>query len=695
MKPALRIGGSVAVSAGILWLVFREAGTPAQEVARALATMGAGTWAAYLLAQLVQGWLRAVRYRVLLAGAGVAPLPPPGRMFGVALARNMFVDLLPARAGELMYWALLNRGEGVAHKDCMSSMAISILFDFLALAAVLAGAVAAPLLGPGGRIQLLWGAGVVLAVVMVGWLVLFHGPHLAVRGVQALPAGFRRRRPMARLEGFMSQLQESFGQVRAAGVLRRAAGLSVAIRAVKYLGLAAAFYGVARVMRPALAALPFWQTLVGLIGGEGGAALPVPTFLGLGAYEAAGAGAMRLAGVDSAAAALVLLGTHVTSQIVDYSLGGLGLLGLIWSGCRPAAAAPAARQAGRANALLVAGSFLAGGLLLLAALWYLRQEAKAGAAAAPGAGKVLAIGPHEMGALDAVWGNRSGFVVWSSTMYGQHDLIKMSWPEGDLVRLTRNPAVDSMPKISPDGKSVAFMRSRQEWVSFRNWGEWDIWLLELKTRKATRLAEHGTQPSWTGDGKAVVFQRSGNQVVQVDLATGQERVLLGARPHLAWTDPSLDPAGGKRLAVTVRGKRRNTSLFPLPTGKEKRVAGGCQLAFVPDGKWLVLVEGGGQMKNRICRVDREGRNLQTLIDMPLPWSHEYFPRVSNTGDLLVFGAAREGHEHDTADYEIFLWRLGTPPAQAARLSFHTGNDQWPDVWVKPPPPAKAKKSRSK
>ena len=39
-------------------------------------------------------------------------------------------------------------------------------------------------------------------------------------------------------------------------------------------------------------------------------------------------------------------------------------------------------------------------------------------------------------------------------------------------------------------------------------------------------------------------------------------------------------------------------------------------------------------------------------------------------------------EHgDRADYEIFLWEVGTDPAGATRLTFHTGNDQWPDVFV--------------
>ena len=44
------------------------------------------------------------------------------------------------------------------------------------------------------------------------------------------------------------------------------------------------------------------------------------------------------------------------------------------------------------------------------------------------------------------------------------------------------------------------------------------------------------------------------------------------------------------------------------------------------------------------------------MDLPGAYSHEYFPRVSNDGRWLVWGAAASGHEHDRADYEIFVWQ---------------------------------------
>lgn len=326
-------------------------------------------------------------------------------------------------------------------------------------------------------------------------------------------------------------------------------------------------------------------------------------------------------------------------------------------------------------------------LVAIAGIWiFLRSTGgfSGGPRSAPGPGTVLSMGLHEIGALEAVWDDRKGFLVWSSTMYGQHDLIRMDWPGGRLTHLTQGPFVDTAPKISPDGKWLAFARSRREWVSSRNLQDWDVWVLDFNTGQERLLAERGAAPSWTADGKAVVFHREGREIVRAELKTGAETVLLAAPEGTVWTDPALDPAGN-RVAATVHAKKSSAVLLALPAGAETHVAAGGQMLFAPGGDGLVLVaEEGGRMNNRICRADRNGQNLETWLDLPGFWSREYFPRVSNDGALLVFGAARDEGAFDTADFEIFLWRVGDPPERAARVSFHTGNDLWPDVWVQPP-----------
>ena len=85
----------------------------------------------------------------------------------------------------------------------------------------------------------------------------------------------------------------------------------------------------------------------------------------------------------------------------------------------------------------------------------------------------------------------------------------------------------------------------------------------------------------------------------------------------------------------------------------------------------------------VSLVELHRFSQQPTYDLPGAYSHEYFPKISNDGRWLVWGAAAEGHEHDRADYEIFVWEIGTPWERAVRLTHYPGNDQWPDLWVRP------------
>ena len=101
---------------------------------------------------------------------------------------------------------------------------------------------------------------------------------------------------------------------------------------------------------------------------------------------------------------------------------------------------------------------------------------------------------------------------------------------------------------------------------------------------------------------------------------------------------------------------------------------------------VVWVDHPGRMKNAFytfdySEADCEKRKRVLLFDAEEPWSHEYFPRFAEGGRWLVYGASQGGHEQDSEDYEIFLWDSANTNTPPARLTFHTGNDCWPDVWA--------------
>jgi len=302
----------------------------------------------------------------------------------------------------------------------------------------------------------------------------------------------------------------------------------------------------------------------------------------------------------------------------------------------------------------------------------------------PRKGKVRRLTPEEREAFRALTSRLDRLdarVVWSSNRDGNHELYLMDLRSREVRRLTRHPHVDFFSRFSPDGSKIVFLRSQRPWVSFRDDRSWDVHLLDLTTNEERLLARGGYHPTWTGDGRGVVFLR-GQQVLRYDLETGREELLLDASqelPGIGIGDVELS-ADGTRLAL---GVAPNVGIFDLETRTLTRLttAQACQTTWAPNDTAVLWVDTGGRGGTRIMRAAALGTPAEVFMDLPGRHSHEYFPKLSNDGRWLVWGATDQGHEHDRAPYEIFLWEVGTPWETAVRLTYHTGNDQWPDIYV--------------
>jgi Tol biopolymer transport system component len=288
-------------------------------------------------------------------------------------------------------------------------------------------------------------------------------------------------------------------------------------------------------------------------------------------------------------------------------------------------------------------------------------------------------------------------MVWSSNRSGNHELYLLDLREGSVRRLTNNPAVDFFSRFSPDGRKIAFVRSQHEWVSARDPTAWDVYVIGVDGSGERRIAVGGFHPTWTADGTAVVFLR-GTRLFRYDVVTGQESLVLDVANELPgiedFGDAELAP-DGRHWAFPLRGDFKGRlgltghfsgavvldpatrALVPLTTEQA------CQTTWAPDGQRLLWVETGGHGGTRVMTGRPDGTDRQVFMDLPGAYSHEYFPKFSNDGRWLIWGAAAEGHEHDRADYEIFAWEVGTPVERAVRLTHHPGNDQWPDLWIAP------------
>ncbi|MCI5600396.1 MAG: PD40 domain-containing protein [Hallerella porci] len=324
------------------------------------------------------------------------------------------------------------------------------------------------------------------------------------------------------------------------------------------------------------------------------------------------------------------------------------------------------------------------------------DEAPTGAPVAPTS--------EEQSALNAIQGKIKGKIVWSSSRsHSTHDLWMMNADGSEKKQLTNSTTVDWFPRFSPDGKTIIFTRSKGGWTpeNDANYPEkWDLWTINADGSDEKKVAENATWGTFRPDGKSIVFSRGAN-VYQKNLSSGEETLLLDGvkafdEKGVILQEPNLSP-DGKYLAITLRGSMRETGIWDIAKKKWNKSGDGCQIDFFADGSrvyrvnptgnggtaapseilWFTLKDGVQQEKIGFFGVPKAAK----LMDLPGRRSHEYFPRVSADGKWLVWGATAKGHDHDIYDYELYLWQIGTPAKTAARLTYHTANDRWPDIWL--------------
>jgi len=582
--------------------------------------------------------------------------------------------------------ALLNRRYNVQVLSGVSSLGVAVFLDFLALLAVLAMLVAAPLAGAGAFGGLPGTAALLLGVVVFFAWALFSGVRLAARLGSRLPQPLRERRQVRRACAFLEGIAEQIATIRGSGVLLPSILLSLGLRLSKYAGLYALYLAVTRSNFGQFARAPVREVVAALIAGEGTASLPVPSFMSLGTYETGGLATFVAFGFPAAQAVLVLLALHLVSQAIDYSLGALALIGiaLLGNGAGPVTGPRRLQRRLALLAVLVALAAVALGVRS----WRQRDLAKQGL---PEPGAAAVSDPDLSGRIEALLGKRRGFIVWSSNRYGTHDILRMDLPGGAITRLTTNPHAEAIPRISPDGRQVVFSRSQVPWVSQRDPVPWDAWAVDLASNTERLIAHGANGPFWSRDGGTVYFQRNGGEFVERRLAGGVERVLFraGVGPVPAGVQlqsPDYDEVSG-RLVATLRGPGAPRIIALFATGDPLQQLGGsgdCQVAWSRDRRSVFFVGRGGRQQNALYTLVPGGR-AELWLDLPGDLSHEYFPRQSADGRFLVFAASAGGreHEHDAGDYDLFLWRVGDPGEKAVRLTHHSGNDSWPDLYLFP------------
>ena len=315
---------SLAVTGSLFWYLLSQIDT-AELVTTARSMTPRYLWAfvGLLLAGVVA---RAVRFWLLLDRA--APLT---LLTLIVMARNLFVDLLPARLGELSYVYLLTQRAGRPAEDGLASLFLAVLFDLIALAPLLilailvvggGGAISTPLLaGAAVGLGLLAYTSMRVAVPLGGWVAAWIATDATV--TWRVTAAQLIRRTVEALRGV--QRRRIFGRVLM---------VSMVVRLCKF---GSYYFLVLAIMTPlgyTIGGLGFFRVFLGVVSAELAAALPIPSVGSFGTFEAAWAFSFSQLGFSTEDAIMSGILAHAVSQVVEYSFGLCALLYVMRPGAR-------------------------------------------------------------------------------------------------------------------------------------------------------------------------------------------------------------------------------------------------------------------------------------------------------------------------------------------------------------------------
>jgi Tol biopolymer transport system component len=259
-------------------------------------------------------------------------------------------------------------------------------------------------------------------------------------------------------------------------------------------------------------------------------------------------------------------------------------------------------------------------------------------------------------------------IVRISVASGQQQPITFPGPELASGGLGSG---DTGPAVSPDGRSLAFVRASGLWNS-------DIYVATLPTSNGMageprRVTSHNADlrtPAWTEDGEDLIFSsnRGGRRRLWRVSASGSAEAVPVVGLGENATDVTIPPGGG-HLVYGRANAQGSLWRFPIDgtkAGKPERIAETAARIthphHSPDSARIVFQSGRSSVYE-IWKCDSNGANMVQLTNFGKGAAGS--PRWSPDGETIAFDANVDGH------WEIYAIR--SEGGRPVRLTTGKGN----------------------
>lgn len=232
----------------------------------------------------------------------------------------------------------------------------------------------------------------------------------------------------------------------------------------------------------------------------------------------------------------------------------------------------------------------------------------------------------------------------------QGDLFRLRLDASRFERLTRTDAEESLPRVSPDGRRLAFVRGN------------DLWLLDLVSGAETRVTRDGSGAvlngtlswlyweeifnheqggvRWAPDSSALAFLRTDESPVAVasfvDIVPATPRVIEQRYPKAGGANPIV------QLAIFDLASGRTAWLDRSTVPYEYLV----RVEWLADSRALgVETLNRAQDRADVYRMERSGAARRVLSESDPAWVNQVDFHFLADGASLLATSQRTGHNH--------------------------------------------------
>jgi Tol biopolymer transport system component len=256
----------------------------------------------------------------------------------------------------------------------------------------------------------------------------------------------------------------------------------------------------------------------------------------------------------------------------------------------------------------------------------------------------------------------NGKIAFESDRTGNSEIFTMNPDGSNQTNISNNPANDSFPAWSPDGKKIAFQRDTNNGTS--------IYTMNADGSNQIRLTG-GSTPHWSPDGTKIVYGAGDLYLINAD---GTNLTRLTTDPRYE-ANPQFSP-GGSQIAFTCSrpfsgtppGNNDEICVINADGSNERKLTDNpysdVAPTWSPDGSKIAFMTEGGGGSWGIWTMNADGSNKKGLVIGNKPeWSPD--------GTKIAYGAVPPGANNP----QIFV--MNSDGTNKTRITANSAFDQFP------------------